>query len=750
MTPNKMTLRHVCQHADKEIVFKDGLNSVNGGNGTGKSNILHALCLCLAQDTRLPGKKSDMIQDGYDKAELFLEFVHRDLPGHIKVTLKRNYPRNWEEQSLLVSQAKHEVQLQQENPSHQVDESTLKLATFTPKESTGFVLEWGETKLRNGTEIQEWTRNEVGVAPKLIVSTFFPTQGDIDGALSADKSERQAVFSAKAGTAMCEVIWNLLGKELTGLEDFTGIEDRYAQAKATKAITTAKVTELRLSFAEIENLDRDANKWNRVLHAHLQASLGRKKLGELAAEYASLDSLLAKAKQDTANNLGIGMSLRAKFDEMKPQRDLLLQNIARAESVAQREAQRTKMVGELSGAKEQLKQALSAIPQDPPSDASLTDLAGQVANYEAEARRLDGYLKVFKTGKCPTCGTVIAAPEKIKELESSLQTAREASGTLGVQKVSLEGARKQLHAAKLTWDAKVTSLRAKIAQLEATLATMPGQELLMTPADIEQAKGRLQEAQEVEGMLQKAREAHAASSGLVGRYTASLEALAKQGRELAASLEGATSDEDYAKAQAALGEAQANQALYNDIKVQLGIAEGRLVDAETTLQDTEAAMSRVGPQRAWKDRVEKARSLLHRDAMPSEVVAWYAGALVNHTMNYLKLFEIGFEVIVTPDLGLMAIFPDKAMPVYKLSGGEKNMLNISMRLAMADLFPSDLRLLILDEVEVHLDQTNVAKLPVLLEKVKCLARNRGLVVLFVSHHPSLRDIADHVIYSCDM
>jgi DNA repair exonuclease SbcCD ATPase subunit len=269
----------------------------------------------------------------------------------------------------------------------------------------------------------------------------------------------------------------------------------------------------------------------------------------------------------------------------------------------------------------------------------------------------------------------------------------------------------------------------------------------VTPVEVEQAQNYVTETAKLENDLRVTREAYDAGVRLLERHKATVDALTKQAAELNAVLQGAPDKGAYDAAMTALAKAQAAQQQYNDLKVQLGIAEGRLEDAKSQLKDSAAALARVVPQRTWKALVEQARELLHRDALPSEVVAWYATSLVAHTMNYLKLFEVSFSVIVTPDLGLMAIFPDKAMPVAKLSGGEKNMLNISMRLAMADLFPSDLRVLVLDEVEVHLDQTNVAKLPVLLEKVKCLARNRGLVVLFVSHHPSLRDIADNVVYT---
>lgn len=319
---------------------------------------------------------------------------------------------------------------------------------------------------------------------------------------------------------------------------------------------------------------------------------------------------------------------------------------------------------------------------------------------------------------------------------------------LQVRKVTQEQLVKQLQAAKATWEAGIAGLRAKIAQCESTLAALPPVEAVEGPAELELLQQRIARVQELEKQLQDTRETYGRLTGLIEKKTGILEekqkmveALCPRGGVIS------PTEKDYQEATKALQEAQQNAQVYNDAQVSLGIAQGRLEDASLRLKEAQTENDRVGPLRILKGRLDRARNLFHRDALPAEVVAWYAQELVAHTETYLKMFEVNFQIIVTPELNLMAVFPDKAQPAVMLSGGEKNMLNISMRLAMADLFPSDLRVLVLDEVEVHLDPVNVAKLPILLEKVKGLARSRGLVVLFVSHHPCLRDVADHVIYA---
>jgi hypothetical protein len=47
--------------------------------------------------------------NGFEKGEIVLEFEHNGKPGVIKVSLKRNYPRGWEEQSMLIEAAKEKL-----------------------------------------------------------------------------------------------------------------------------------------------------------------------------------------------------------------------------------------------------------------------------------------------------------------------------------------------------------------------------------------------------------------------------------------------------------------------------------------------------------------------------------------------------------------------------------------------------------------------------------------------------------------
>lgn len=749
MTPKKITLKRYRQHRDKEVVFHEGMNSIVGPNGSGKSNFLQALALCLGLDVNAAGKKTDAIMNGFEKGEVLLEFEHVGKPGTIKVALKRNYDRGWEEQSMLIEAAKEKVILAQRDPLVQPTESEIKLAAFNPKETTSVALEWGDEKCRNTTEVSDWFRRNLALDPKVILSQYFPRQGDIDGVISADKAERQRVFADKAGTAMCQTIWDMLGIEIRSLPDLSGAAEKLARARADVAVTTAAHGKAVEALKAAEGLPRDTAGLSEILSRYTRATEDRKRAGTVAAEIAALK---ASAEKDLAEEQRLvveGKVARKKYDAVKDKVPGAIGRLATLQALEAREAQRIRLKGELSGARGKLAELTKAPPPEPPSDAEIGQMAEALGELNARVGNLRGWAKTFATGKCPTCGSAVADPTKIAEMTTEATATAEKAAQLQNAKALLENSRKQAREMRGRWEADVATQTAKIGHCESTLAAMPPEGEAVSPAEVEGIQQLLGYSKELEKALQVLRDAYTRVSATVGRTTAALGEKEKLLAQLTQDIEGAPTEEAYRQATAELMAAQGNLQAFNEAQVTAGIAKGRLEDAELALRSAEFEDAKTKPLGVLKERLARAREMFHRDALPSEVVAWYAQELVAHTESYLKMFELNFTVVVTSDLGLMAVFPDKLQPAWDLSGGEKNMLNISMRLAMADLFPSDLRLLVLDEVEVHLDQVNVSKLPILLEKVKGLARTKGLVVLFVSHHPSLKEIADHVIYARD-
>lgn len=374
-----------------------------------------------------------------------------------------------------------------------------------------------------------------------------------------------------------------------------------------------------------------------------------------------------------------------------------------------------------------------------------TASAARLAELQAVRQRADAaidqarkYLTVFSTGACPTCGQAIPNGEDLIRQSrdvlaaSEVETAAAARDAAALKKaIASDDANDAAYARQLDgvtkaaahWTSTVESLRGPVADTselaEATSVVSDHARLNKDLTALRQDYNT--KAQALQGV--------------------DLDLRRWQGIVEAATAAQAPSAAEYAEAVRQAEAARMNAKAKGEADVELAAARARHGEIERRCSALRKQADEQGPTMRWRDMVDAVRQLFHRDGPAAEIVSWYAAELVRHTMTYLKMFALGFELAVTSDYTLLAMFPDKTVSADTLSGGEKNALNVCMRLAMADLVPSELNLLVLDEVEVHLDATNVAKLPALLSKVKALARNRGLVVLFISHHPSLVGVA---------
>lgn len=91
----RLELANYCNHKATVLDFKAGITAITGANGSGKSNILDAIRLCLTGNTRNAGNKGDNVNDSADKrarAFVSLHFEHGGVTGEITRFLRPTGP----------------------------------------------------------------------------------------------------------------------------------------------------------------------------------------------------------------------------------------------------------------------------------------------------------------------------------------------------------------------------------------------------------------------------------------------------------------------------------------------------------------------------------------------------------------------------------------------------------------------------------------------------------------------------------
>lgn len=746
MTPIKLELRHWCQHEAREFIFTRGMNSLSGPNGSGKSTMIDALRLCLSLESGNHGKLTDNIQDGHERGSLVLEFEHGGVRGLVRIQLRRNYSKNWDEFSLEQEAAQAQVRAREENPQLQVNESTLKLASFNPKEEMKVEMVYGEKTMTKVGEIREWYRTTLGLDPRVVSASYFPVQGDVDGALSGDKETRQRVFHEKAGTALCQKIWDLLGRELRSIPDLTQDRDRAQELSARLARAQAEHQDWseRLQCARIRlpNVTGMAQELERLRLSQEQ----QQRLVEMQARRSGLLQQVQDLERRKESLTQEGVALAAQLAPRAAEVERVSVLLADQARLISQQNERAVLLAE----EQELVGVLRAIDEESrqhPHPDGLDQLVLQSGAILSEIKSAEHYLQHFSSGVCPTCSQVVAdAKDRVADLSVRLPQLRR---DLAVAEDRLRHATRSVREFE-DWASdkqkRHSSVSVALAGVQSSLVRVPEPQGILSQEELASYSVLVENHNADQGRLVGLRARYTSVESELGKHLHLLGDLEEQIAQGVRSMVTAPTAERVREIESALGLRLSAEQEVRDLETEVEVKRRYLADVSTDFSTAQDKAKAAEPLSRWKWLVEQARELLHRDALPAQLVAWYADQLVRHTQTYLQMFDAGFELFVARDLTLMATFADKTQPVSRLSGGQKNMLNISMRLAMVDMFPSELRLLVLDEVEVHLDQHNVARLPVVLEKVKGLARGRDLVVLFVSHHPSLSGVADHVIH----
>ena len=749
MRPKKLRLSNWCQHREKEIILSDGMNSIQGPNGSGKSNILDAVLMALAQESNncnaKSDRKTDNISHGEDRARVELEFEHQDQQGLITVDLKRNYHTDYDVLNREMTHAKQVLAAHGEEHETVTDE-ILRLASFKPRETVSAKMKWGDLQLRNSKEVQEWMLSVTHMNPRAMREAYFPNQGNVDAVIAGSGEERYRALAEQAGITLCARIHQYLGDEIRAQPDFSGVDAEMRELEAREAHARGNLVRAQEEHEKWQGLKIDVDSLRDTLAAYAMASKAQANLQEAQQRLIQARQATKDLEPSLTELLAKGKALALSTEEAKADVEAARDTLSSARQAEQSRAQLETARQRLKTTQEELS-ALQKPGEEPVGDPG--KLRAEIAHLKSESKQNAEWMALFESGECPTCGQEVAdASQKIEEfrrrqpeIEQMVLQLTEAIRVFESQHAEWRNITQGYNAQSSILNERLASINQQIKQLEEGLQQLPDQQALGAASAL--VTGYTQEMEK----LQALREQYNQQVALYDRANAEAKTAEALVAANQAQLEGSPTDEEAQKASAALSQAQLDQQSQRDAGEEYRVKKALHEQAKADLDRVSARHALAQPTREWVSLLGKTRDLYHRDALPREAVLWYASQLIEHANFYLGFFEAKFQMTMTEDMTFLAVFGDKVLPGGRLSGGEKNMLSICIRMSMADLFPSDLRLLTLDEVEVHLDQENVARLPIVLEQVKGLARNRGLTVLFVSHHPSLSDVSDHVIHA---
>lgn len=703
MRITEVEIKNFCQIEQRHDVLEPGVICVRGRNGAGKSNYMKALLFALTGESTNAGNKADDLRWGADKGSVRIHFSKGGVDGSI---------------SRDIGSAK-------------------------------CTMLYGAQKYKSIKEVDGAIYRILGASPKLLNEMVFVAQGRIEGVLFQRPAERARSLQSLFGTECAEALRGHIQTELCQISAESAA-DRIRELEARLSKFTGELLQL-----ESEVADAKAKCLDEAAVQALEAAIANWRRAQgLSAERAARQQCIEveQSRRDAAEARAAasGKSLAV----MEP----LVAEVCCAAENAKRSLALLEVVQRTAARRQQVQAALRtaesvlAQPRPPATDVTEGQLVDCASELQALKQSAASARKVLDSGlrdeaaRCPTCNQVLP-PQYVESCRASLSQLLGAVRQGESQYAALAARRSDSLRAEQLWHQQHDQAQASKLACEQELQSLG---VAVAVGDEAELRKVVHEAQQGVATLQKLRTEVALAAQAVLTLDTSLRELREAVAALTRQLE--VLDASRTPGLPELGEAEARLAADKEAAMHYAGLQGRHKAMEELGDELERSLAqlrddevKVERRRRYRELLERARLVLHRDQLPRLVAQLYVKALNERLAKYLELFEVPYLARIMDDISIDCTFGNRVVPAERLSGGEKVMLGIAFRFAVYDLFVSNLGLLILDEPTVYLDSDRIDSVLSLLERVKSYSRASGLQLIVVTHETRLSGVFDQVI-----
>jgi DNA repair exonuclease SbcCD ATPase subunit len=691
-------LVNVCQHRNITAQFRP-FTAVVGPNGSGKSNLVRAVYAALTGDfSRFRGVK----------AETVCQLAGPEDKSHIRVRA-------------AVGSTEVTVVRKLRPSAHQ--------------------LVVGGEVLRGEASVNDRLERWFGLPLRVVGDYLFVDQGQLVAIIDATHSKHAQSVQRLFRLDRAETAWQAAGDRLTSLVvpvpdvDVPSLGERISQ-------NSSRLLEAERLLKYLPPADAlDDDRLSRRLADCDRALALDAEYKKLADEQVTLKEHMSQARslfQEVDDDLA---SLTESADPIEA---------ARVQASMSAWSQIDQFVARRKRLDEQLVvlQCQADVPPDAPG-RGFTDLDDKaLAELNAECQRLSQFLKTFdsNTGQaeCPTCGTETSALQDRHAEYADRYTAalRQCDFLEGVKKRFYDYERRQrdYDAACSKRDAQIVSLKRQMQDIDDQVPEAPGDSL-------DELLTKRKQLTEAATLLTQLRLEHQQAQKEVTRLETTLSESEKRLTSIV--LARRSIPKDLGPPEVARRELMAAQGLRDKraiLNAEISALSRSLADDRAAMEKASVVLGQAGKVVVWKQRLEKVRGALHRDALPKLVAQSYLEQLEESVNEHLQDLGVDFRVRVGDNLSFRAVFPDgRDVPAEVLSGGEKVVFAVAWRLAVNAAFATDVGILCLDEPTDGLDSDRLGCLRRALERLRDLSGSGGLQCVIVTHERSLLPVFDHVI-----
>lgn len=703
-----LEIHNWCQHERMKVEFGDApIIGIVGPNGCGKSNFCEAMRMLITGESANPGNKADNLRQGADSGSVAGSFFINDRECHAK-------------RSITSAQCS---------------------LTYGPGK---------DDKVRKAKEVSEKLHSLLGVENNIIHSYVFIRQGTIDKVLFDRPGERKAEMLKLFGMAGTEKTRDHLQRELTAVQvvshgprieeldrQLNELADRLAKTKTAYDAARQNVLP-----------DEDVQKLKTLIETY---NSGREATGELKALDAELQKTYARrdaASADVTAKEADVSDREAGEEERKSKETELRTFVSRAADIKRSKDRYQELIREVQSINVD-DEALKPPEGDPEElKRSIESQNQRIAGLQMELLDARKFIDAFKTGQCPTCGSTIQNAQKLIKERQAFIEANEPLVKQGIQTRD-ETAQKLTNYQKRhgAWQLEQQRLKDRVTRIQKEMQELePCQSQDVSQEAVDAANVQIADIVSAASALATARgELEGARKALAG-VEEDVRSLLEQRSSVKARTEGCPDEDTVEAAKTQLDEHGAHYKAYADAKSEYDVAVERDRDIRRELEQLRQEEAKSEKLRRWRDLIDRARTVLHKDYLPAMVSTRYMSTLCLNLNKFLMVVESPFTVDMSDDMTFTCSFSDgRVMPHTRLSGGEKMVMAVCFRFAVNDLFAADLGLLALDEPTAYLDDSNVEHVAHLLENVRGYTTRSGMQIVVVTHERRLIPVIDKVI-----
>ena len=180
------------------------------------------------------------------------------------------------------------------------------------------------------------------------------------------------------------------------------------------------------------------------------------------------------------------------------------------------------------------------------------------------------------------------------------------------------------------------------------------------------------------------------------------------------------------------------------LRGRLGAEESALSKLQELLKSIETSEAKAEAVKRYRRLLSTAYDLLKRDMLPKRSLETYTSSFESAINKFLTMFSAPFCISVSTDMDMTCRINDKTLPIYRLSNGQKGVLSVCARFALADMFLRSINLMGLDEPTQNMDTDNVRLLAAMMSEFSTRL-SMGQILLITHHADEMRPMFDHII-----